>query len=565
MLTYLGIQNMAVIDQVELELEPGLTVVTGETGAGKSMLLSGLTLLLGARMSRDMLRTGETKLSVQAVWSGAAHSLAPLLDEDSLPDEVIIRRTASFTPNSKRDRLYVADRLTTLGAVAEVAPSLLSISSQHEYIHLLRRAEHVHILDSFAGHDDLVARMAQDFAAYVELKTTVDDIRARTDRRNLRCGQLEEILAELGEAEVQEGEEEILHRRIERLTHAVDISNALSFGMESLYESDAALMGGLGQVHRALAAIQRYEPDIHPLLKQLDGCTAELDDVVAGLRNLQGRIDVDPALLDHLQDRLSHLQKLGRRYGVENADALLTLMEEAQQELDALRETGTNLEQLEGELRARQTRLAELAGKLNQGRTKAARRLEKALGKVLAKLDMGKAVIDTRIDFDLAGISASGADHVEFLLSANSGEAPKPLARIASGGELSRVLLAFKAVLADAYPVPTYVFDEIDAGIGGKTALAVGRLLAGLGAKHQVICITHTPQLSAYADHHLVVAKEERQGKSRASVRVLTSEDERVAELARMLSGLEDSSTAISHARELLTAAQADKGRSRGQ
>jgi len=562
-LTYLGIGNLAIIDRIELELLSGLTVITGETGAGKSMLLNGLTLLLGAKMGRDVLRTGEKSLSVEGIWEGpqAAELLTELLDDGPPePEEIIIRRAVTFAASSRRDRLFVAGRLVPRAAVQEAGPGLVNISSQHEFVSLLRKKEHIQILDRFAGLEPLLEKMGSNFERFIRLNQAVERLQAEAGNRDMRMARLKEVIAELRSAGLEEGEEEELHRRIERLTHAVDISNALVSAVDTLYEKDGALLSSLCSVEATLSSISHFEPDVVPLIDRLNSCVAELDDVVDQLRRVMARSDVEPHLLDHLQERLAAIQKLKRRYGVEQGDQLLSVRAEAESELAQIEETSLSMgELLEAREKARDAMLA-TAGRLHARRVKIAGKLEAAIRKVLAQLEMKKASFVVEIAHDEMSMSATGADRVEFLLSANPGEDVKPLRKIASGGELSRVLLAFKAVLADAYPVPTYVFDEIDAGIGGKTALAVGKLLAELAEGYQVICITHTAQIAAFADQHLVVTKEDRAEKTRARVAELPTKEARVQELARMLSGLEDSTTALLHAGELLDAARALKG-----
>jgi DNA repair protein RecN (Recombination protein N) len=560
-LSYLAIRNLAIIDKLDVELDRGLTVITGETGAGKSMLLAGLTLLLGGRVDREMLRTGEETLSVEGIWSGPGDrsALAPLLEPGASADETILRRAVSFSAASRRDRLTVADRLVTKGIMEAVAPKLVNISTQHEYISLLSKSEHAAILDRFAGHETLLAEMSQRFLRHQEVDGLVTRLQAESDRRKARLAQLEEILAELDEAAVADGEETELHARIERLTHAVDIARSLASAIDVLYENDGAVLAGLGQAERFLASISRFEPALLPLLERLRASASELDDVVSQVRHLTGRVEVDPALLDHLQGRLALLQKLCRRHAVANASELLVLRLQAAAEMAELQQRDDSLERLVGEREALAAAMGAAAEKLHDSRERASQRLHRAVTEVLAQLDMKKTTLKVAIRYEAGAIREDGGDDVEFLFSANPGEEPRQLRKIASGGELSRVLLAFKAVLAEAYPVPTYLFDEVDSGVGGKTALAVGRLLADLARAHQVICITHTAQLAAYADHHFVASKEEVGGKTFARLRSLPAAGERVQELARMLSGLEDSRTALSHARELLALAQEER------
>lgn len=567
MLSYLAVTNLALFDRVELELQPGLTVVTGETGAGKSMLLNALLLLLGGKAEREAVRSGESELTVEAAWKATGDSLHPSrlpgLESDDEgeggPDEVIIRRTMRITEGQKRDRLFVADRLCTLARMQEVAADMVNISSQHEYIRLLRRSEHLDILDRFAMHEGLLAKMRARFDTFRDLEARVAKTREEASRRDESQARLSAQCAELQGANLESGEEETLLADIARLTHAGDIGQALEHGLAGLYEDDDAVASRLSGIERRLSAALRFEPALATIVERINACAAEVSDVAETLRALLQRVEADPALLDHFQERLSRLQKLKRRFEASTVDDLIRRLAESRDELRRIEGLSDSLSDLETALEKTRTEMLEASDALHKSRVKAAAKLEKAIAKTLSMLEMQRASFRIPVEPCPEEISAVGADRVEFLFSANRGEDPRPLQKIASGGELSRVLLAFKAVLADAYPVPTYVFDEIDAGIGGKTALAVGKLLSQLGRAHQVLCVTHTAQLAAFADHHLVVSKSEKGGRTKALVTPLADSDERVAELARMLSGLDDSASALSHARELLDSAQKEK------
>lgn len=560
MLTYLSVHNLAIIDKLELELESGLTVVTGETGAGKSMLLSAVTLLLGARLSQEMLRTGEETLSLESVWTtgGRAAQLAEILGED-VADELQIRRTARFSETGKRDRIHVDGQLSTQTTTGRLAEVLINIASQHEYISLLKKAQHIHILDSFAGHDKLLTEMQAEWDRYDDLSRRVEDLRHRCAQRDARIRELRGVVDNLEALELKAQEEDEILAAIGRLTHGAEIGQALEAGVQALYEDDRAVVSSLALVEKHLAAASRFEPQLEPVLERIAEVLAEVEDITGVLRDIAGKVDADPAYLDHLQERLARIQKLKRKHRVEHSDDLLALLARSALELEELGGMDLELNRLEKEFGAAATSMARCGARLSESRGQAAQRLSKRIARTLSSLEMKNASLEVSLEHDPARAGPLGADHVEFLFSANPGETVKPLQKIASGGELSRVLLAFKAVLADAYPVPTYIFDEIDSGIGGKTALSAGKLLADLAAKHQVICITHTAQLAAYADHHLVVGKTESGGKTRAWLKQLDSPEDRIAELARMLSGLEDSQTALSHARELLEAAQSQR------
>jgi len=561
LLTYLSVSNLAIIDRLELELEQGLTVLTGETGAGKTMLLNAIILLMGGRLARDQVRTGEELLTIEGSWESQALSgrLAQLGGDDG-EDEVIVRRAVKFSGGRKKDRLFVGGQLCTRSRLQELAPELINISSQHEYVSLLKRSGHIHILDRFGKLEGKAARVRAAHEEYSKLNLDYEAAVEEAKSREERMGQLTTTAEELGAAELSEGMEEELRESISRLNHAVEIGAALQSSLSDLYEADDALISGLVAVERRLVEVAAFESRVSPYADRLAGVAADVEDVVAGLRELLGVSEFDPQLLDHMQERLAALEKLKRRYSAATVEELIEQRDEADAELLRLGDLDLSVTRLLAQRDEARGRLEALARELHNARERAGKRLEKRLARVLATLEMKKAEFRVGIDYSTQEISPLGGDQVEFLFSANPGEEPRPLRTIASGGELSRVLLAFKAVLADAYPVPTYIFDEIDAGIGGRTALAVGKLLATLAAKQQVICITHSAQLAAHADHHYVVTKVEKGGKTFALFGPLESDEERAEELARMISGLDESQSALEHARELLDAARKERG-----
>ena len=562
MLTYLSVSNLAIIDRLELDLDRGLTVLTGETGAGKTMLLNAVILLLGGRLTRDQVRTGEETLTIEGVWEAEvlAGRLADLAAVEDPEDEIIVRREVKFTGDRKKDRLFVSGRLCTRARLQEIAPELLNISSQHEYISLLKKGEHIHILDRFGKLAAPVAKVRAAHEEYAGLDLQCRAAREEATSCEARMAELAVVVEELTAAELSEGMEEELRESILRLSHAVEIGAALQSSLHVLYEEDGAVVSRLAAVERRLTEVAAFEPRVGPHCERLSGATADLEDIVAGLRELLGVSEFDPQLLDHEQERLAALEKLKRRYSAATVAELMEQQDEAAAELQRLDQLDLSVSRLSAARKEARERLEKLALGLHSARARAGAQLEKRIARLLATLEMKKAEFRVDLQYSADELSPSGGDRVEFLFSANPGEDPRPLRTIASGGELSRVLLAFKAVLADAYPVPTYIFDEIDAGIGGKTALAVGKLLAGLAGKHQVICITHSAQLAAYADHHYVVTKVEKRGKTFALFGPLESDGERAEELARMISGLDESRSALEHARELLDAARTERG-----
>ncbi len=560
MLNFLAISNLAVISRLELELEPGLTVITGETGAGKSMLLAGLTALMGDRIDPEMVRDGADQLVVEGLFDSRAWKSEALVDllEEEPADEIIVRRTISLS-GTRRDRLLINGRLIGRARLYEAAADLVSIASQHEYVGLLKKARHVHLLDACGGYHKELKAVQETHEEHQRLTRAAQELAARAAASSERLELLDLTITRLEEAAIEPGEEDAILKQIDRLAHAVEITRALQAAVDLLYESDRSLLGDLDFLTRQLGAVQQYEAALQGPVERIANSRADLEDLVDELRTILGRLDVDPNRLDHLQERVAQLQKLKRRYGDETTDQLLQRLEAARNERAELADADTSLARLRQAEAGAWATYQEAARKLHQLRRKTGDSLCKALQQTLTELAMPGASFAVDIEFDAARATRLGSDRLEFLFSANTGQAPRPLHKVASGGELSRILLAFKAVLAAADPVPTYIFDEIDAGVGGRTALAVGRLLARLAHGQQVICITHTAQLAAFADQHIVVTKEEREGETVTTVTSLATSEARAQELARMLSGIDGSTTAMENARELLAAAATSK------
>ncbi len=566
MLTYLNIANLAIMEKVEVELGPGLTVISGETGSGKSMLLRAIGMLLGGKVTKEWCRADATELSVEGIWrlDSKMGSLRPWLDldpEEALPDELLVRRTTRFTETGRRDRVFLNDRLASVSGAEEIGQELVNLSSQHESIRLLRTDQHGRLLDSFGSLQDGVGRCAELCRRISELTRRTEEIRERQAWRERRRGELEAVVEDLETLDVNDGEEAQLLSEIQRQTHAVEIGNVVSQAIGELYDEDGDVASRLSSLERSLQSVVRYESGLEVLVRRLSGLRAEIEDIASELRPIGGRSEADPERLDSLQNRLAQLQKRIRRYGVSGAEGLLELLAQARKELNDLEDEDASLSALErtlGELTAEYRSAAE---SLHARRAKVAQDLEKSVKSTLAQVEMPHAVFQVPVVWDPQRISETGSDAIEFLLSANPGHPPRSLAKIASGGELSRVLLALKVVLSDVYQIPTYVFDEIDSGIGGKTSLSVGSLLYSLSRTHQVLVVTHTAQLAAFADHHLCVRKRSSADKTWSTVHLLDTLPGRQEELARMLSGMEDSATALKHAGELLDEAGRLTGR----
>ena len=563
MLRQIRVRDIAIIDSLDLDFSEGLTVITGETGAGKSLLLGAVGLLLGQRAGPDRVRAGSTRGMVEGLFDLADHpdpaTLRETLGLDDADEDLAISRVLDVGGQRKRDMVRIAGMLSGLTALRTAARDLVDVASQHEQVHLLDEARHLSYLDTFASAAELKGACASAVLTWRDAAAAREALESQAARRQERLTFLSGALDEVDEWAWTDGEEERLRDEVKTLSHSVELQEALQGAYDSLYEGDADVVSELGRVRQELAAVVRWAPRLEVLVERVDGARIELEEAAFELREEAGRSEPDPARLDHLQGRLAALERLCRRYGAEDLTDLLVRATAWRDEQGRLEDLDNEIELVRAAEEAARAEALCRAEALHALRSDAAARLDAATVEVLARLAMEKATFQTVVDFGGAEIlDESGADRVRFTLSANPGEPPRPLTTVASGGELSRVLLALKAALADAYPVPIYVFDEVDSGIGGRTGLEVGRMLAALGDRAQVLCVSHLAQIAAYADTHLVIAKDVDGDRARVAVAEVTGRD-RVAELARMQGGEPDSKRALAAAKELLARAAKER------
>jgi len=572
-LSVLRISGFALIDELELDLGPGLTVITGETGAGKSIIVEALGLLRGGRASADLIRAGRDEARVEAIIDlppeGAAELRARLEAEgrdgpQSHGEEgehgLLVRRTVSRTG---RGRIHLAGGLATAGDLTTTVAGLIDIASQHDQQSLTDAESQMAILDAFAENERLRADMAAAHRTLVETTAALAsfnaDARTRAEREDL----LKFQLAELEAAALQPGEDEQLRVERERLKGAEKFFGAASRGEEVLYAQESAVVGMIAAVSRELAPLAALDPTLASAVERLAGAQATVEDVARDLGRYASHVRSDPARLAEVEERLFLLSRLCRKHGATLSEVIerrATLARE-------LSEMGSFEEGLaeRRDAQARADAAAHAAAEaLSKSRRKAASGLEKKIAETLRDLGLGSARLPILVEprtsaGDAAGevtIGASGADRVRFLFAPNPGEEARPLARIASGGELSRVMLAVKQALAKTDRVLTYIFDEVDSGVGGGTAETIGRKLKKIAAARQVIAITHLPQIAAFADAHIRVTKTSGQGRTRVAVEPVSGK-ERTREIARMLGGATPSAEATAHADEMLRRASA--------
>ncbi len=563
MLRQIRVRDIAIIDSLDLELVEGLTVITGETGAGKSLLLGAVGLLLGQRAGADRVRAGASRGMVEGLFDLADHPDAGALREtlglDDADEDLAVSRVLDVAGQRKRDTVRIGGMLSGLTALRAAARDLVDVASQHEQVHLLDEARHLAYLDTFAAAAGARDACAVAVRAWREAHAAREDLEGQAARRQERLTFLTGALDEVDEGAWTDGEEERLRDEVRALSHAVELQDAILGAYDRLYEGESDVVSELSRVSQELAAAQRWAPSLSVLVERIEGARIELEEAAYELRDEAGRSEPDPARLDHLQERLADAERLCRRYGATDLADLLVRAAAWREERDRLEDLDHEIGKVRALEEAARAEALAKAQALHDLRADAAARLDAATVDVLARLAMEKATFCTTVDFGgVETLDERGADRVRFTLSANPGEPPRPLSAVASGGELSRVLLALKAALADAYPVPIYVFDEVDAGIGGRTGLEVGRMLAALGRRAQVLCVSHLAQIAAYADTHLVIAKDVDDERARVAVDAVKGPD-RVAELARMQGGEPGSKRALAAAKELLQAATKER------
>ena len=564
MLLELAITNLAIIETLRLELASGFTVLTGETGTGKSIIIDAVMLLLGGRASAEMIRTGCETMTVEGVFDlGGTPSvaLASLLDEQGLADEpgtLILRREVSHT---RRSICRINGHVVTLGLLEQVGQHLVDIHGQGEHLSLLNPRNHVDMLDAYGGLGELRA----GFGALVgQLRGTRRELTSlQRDERELarRVDLLRYQLDEIDAARLLSGEDEELREELRLLASAERRLELAAEAHARLSEGEGrSALDLLGRAMQAMSALTELDPAVAELGQQGEDALYQLEDLARTLRAYRDQIEYDPRRLRDAEERLQLLSGLKRKYGASIAE-VLAYRARAQQELDGIEHSGERAAELEAQERALLAEMALVGESLAAQRRTAAISLSQAIERELADLSMEQArfSVDLRRERSDDGVptaeqrvrfDATGLDQVEFLISPNPGEELKPLARIASGGETSRLMLAMKTVLSRIDPVPTLIFDEIDAGIGGRTGDIVGRKLRSLAGEHQVLCVTHLAQIACYGETHYRVTKETL-GDRTLSHAVALDENERVDEVAVMLGGAATETTRRS-ARELL-------------
>ena len=537
MLRYLSIRNLAVIEHAAVEFEPGLNILTGETGAGKSILVEAVGLLLGGRASSELVRTGADAALIEAQF------------EDTT-GEVIVRREVTA---QGRSRAFVNGALATAGALRDLSDRLLELHGQHEHQVLLDAASHLDLLDDYAGLASERHAVARAFAEWKQADRDLQALQLDERQKAARIDLLTFQRDEIARAAPRAGEDEELAAARRVLANAEKLQRLSADAYAALYESDGAAMASLALVWRRVAELAALDARAVPHLESRDVIKSQLEELALFLRDYREGIEASPSRLQELDDRLVLLERLKKKYGPRLED-VLAHHHACEAELDRLEQLATRTSELEERLAAARSRLEADARKLSAVRRAAAERFERAIEQALERLAMAQTRFAVQFNAEPLSDTAwteRGIDAAEFLVSPNPGEELRPLARIASGGELSRVMLAVRGLAAGRGGAGTLIFDEVDAGIGGRAADAVGRALHDLADGRQVLVITHLPQIAAYGDTHFVVSKELRDGRTLTSIERLGGEARR-QELARMMAGGVSSPQVLATAGELL-------------
>lgn len=542
MLKELRIKNLAIIDDLAVRFEGGLNVLTGETGAGKSIIVDALSLALGSRAQTDLVRSGEKEAMIQAYFEVEGDNIPDLGIDVS--DGLILRR--SLSPGGK-SKAYINDTLVSLQSLVEVGKSLVDIHGQYEYQSLMHIDKHRVLLDSYGKLRDDREMVGSLYDEVQALRGEKNDLQQKVKERARRVDLFKFQMNEIDAACLRLGEKEALIEERTILSNLSRLKELTETSYSMLYGSEDSCTERLSSVIAKVREMSSLDQSLSETLNLLESALPFIEDSAISLRGLKDKYDLEPGKLAEIGERIELIKRLERKYG-EGVETILRYRDEAERELKGLELSDERLDSLEAELKEKEDILFKTALSLSEKRRKVAKMIEELVKKELKELAFSNA--EFRVDIRQESLTSHGLDRVEFMFSANPGEPPKPLTKIASGGELSRVMLALKSILADVDNLPILIFDEVDAGIGGRTAESVGKKLKKISHKHQVLCTTHLPQIASFGDFHLTINKRQRDGRVYVEVKELTGK-ERQDEVARMLSGkITDAS--LKHARELL-------------
>ena len=551
MLKHLHIENYALIESLDIDLNDGFSVITGETGAGKSILLGAIGLLTGERADLSAIQTGKQRCILEATFNPEGYDLESFFQDEDLdfdPSECIIRR--ELTANGK-SRAFINDTPTTISALKKLGNRLIDIHSQHQNLLLGQENFQLSVLDTVASIPELILSYSNAFHKWNLAVKTLDKAQNNLDESKKDEDYLRFLVTELVNFNPQPGEDETLQQQCDMLEHAQDIKSALMQGYCQLSEGDSPVTDTLRQVRNLIASIQSYFQQAEELTERLESCRIELQDIADTLESEGESIDYDPMRLEELQNRLNTLYSLEQKHHVGSSEELIVIMKQMKERLEMMDNSDEYIKQLQREEQEARTLLDGLSGKLTEKRTIAAKKVEKDVISCLKTLGMPNVRFQVSIS-PTESPTPKGMDKVSFLFSANLGSDMQNISQVASGGETARVMLSLKSILSGVMSLPTIIFDEIDTGVSGHIAESMAKIMHKMGQQgRQVISITHLPQIAALGQHHYKVWKEDTDKVTRSHITYLEQE-ERITELANMLSGSNVSPEAINNARALL-------------
>ena len=551
MLKHLHIENYALIESLDIDLNDGFSVITGETGAGKSILLGAIGLLTGERADLSAIQTGKQRCILEATFNPEGYDLESFFQDEDLdfdPSECIIRR--ELTANGK-SRAFINDTPTTISALKKLGNRLIDIHSQHQNLLLGQENFQLSVLDTVASIPELILSYSNAFHKWNLAVKTLDKAQNNLDESKKDEDYLRFLVTELVNFNPQPGEDETLQQQCDMLEHAQDIKSALMQGYCQLSEGDSPVTDTLRQVRNLIASIQSYFQQAEELTERLESCRIELQDIADTLESEGESIDYDPMRLEELQNRLNTLYSLEQKHHVGSSEELIDIMKQMKERLEMMDNSAEYIKQLQREEQEARTLLDCLSGKLTEKRTIAAKKVEKDVISCLKTLGMPNVRFQVSIS-PTESPTPKGMDKVSFLFSANLGSDMQNISQVASGGETARVMLSLKSILSGVMSLPTIIFDEIDTGVSGHIAESMAKIMHKMGQQgRQVISITHLPQIAALGQHHYKVWKEDTDKVTRSHITYLEQE-ERITELANMLSGSNVSPEAINNARALL-------------
>ena len=556
MLERLIIKNIALISSLDIELGGGLNVLTGETGAGKSIIIDSVNLVLGERASKDLIAINQQKARVEALFSIKNNdTVKSLLDDNGLlsaDDELILMREITA---SGKSLCRINGEVVPLATLHLIADSLVDVHGQHTHQSLLDPKKHMHMVDEFNAPEIIPVRnnVTELYRAYTEAERKLNSGFVSAEERERRIDILAYQINEIEAAHLYAGEEEEITAELAVLSNAERISSSLDIASD-IISGDRGSLGGVRKAADALSRISDISAVYSDIFERINSLYYELEDASYQLRDLSLSFEFSPERLNELENRMDYINSLKRKYGG-SIEAVLEFMKNCKAELEELSSSDEIRGKLTKELARLNSEYFEASARLTALRNQAAQALSENVTKQLHELGMVNAQFTYVNNVSDEKLHINGSDSIEFMFSANAGEPCKPLAKVASGGELSRIMLAIKTVCADADAIPTLIFDEIDSGISGVTAIKVGEKMARIAASHQVLCITHLPQIAAYADNHFLVEKTMDNGETHSSLRQL-GDEERRTELARIMGSVNADESAVKYAQELISASE---------